>query len=523
MFGFTTKKSKLPKRVTFLDSLSRRDRIRAAHNDGAEFADSINNHFARATVGSADAHYSPAERRRVRTRTRFEVQNNAYLKGMLRSFRNDFIGRMPRVQLMLDALFDGRLERKHIRQIANDVERKWILWAKEIRLGRKLRAMLNARVQDGEAFALLRTNRNLPGPIKLDIKLIEADRIADPIDFTLLGNPNVSDGIKYDDCDRPVAYYVYKYHPGDPRNGGDLSGKWEKADNVIHWYTLERPEQHHGIGELNASLTPAAHSRRWRSATVQSAEAAASINAIAYTDAPIDPEDDTLELPKAYDDIDLPHNSILAMPDTWKTSQLKAEHPNAHFSDLHQQTTTEQGRPLNMHRAKSMGDASDYNYASVQFDNQDYQAGVTVDRDDVEYDLDRLFAQWWDEAILIEGYLPIEIRQLIGPEDYPSTPPHEWHFDGRGHVDPTKEANAAKTRCEIGISNPIQEIKNQGDDAETVLEESARFYGVTVEEYQRLLREKTFGPGGVNNTADDDTDEDDGKKKKPRGREEVQR
>lgn len=522
MFGLTRKKSKLPKRVEYLDALSRRDRIRAAHNDGAESVLAIENHFARATSGSADAHYNASERRKVRIRSRFEVQNNAYMKGMLRSYRNDFVGRMPRIQLMLDAIFGDNLSRKRIRQIASEVERKWILWAKEVRLGRKLRCMLNARVQDGEAFALLRTNRNLPGPVKLDLKLIEADRIGDPIDFSLLNSQYVSDGIKYDNCDRPVSYYIYKYHPGDPRNGGDLTGNWEPADNVIHWFTLERPEQHHGIGEFNASLTPAAHSRRWRSATVQSAEAAASINAIAYTDAPVDPYDDTLEQPAAYDTIDLPHNSILTMPDSWKTAQLKAEHPNAHFTDLHQQTTTEQGRPLNMHRAKSLGDASDYNYASVQFDNQDYQTGITVDRDDIEYDLDRLFAQWWDEAILIEGYLPNELRQLIGPEDYPSTPPHEWHFDGRGHVDPTKEANAAKTRCEIGISNPVQEIKNQGDDAETVLEESARFYGVDVEEYQRLLREKTFGPGGVNNPADDDTDEDDGKTKKKRNRQPVQ-
>lgn len=516
MFGFT-RKSRLPKRVEFLDKLSKAERIRAAHNDSAEAATEIENHFARANGGSADAHYNASERRRVRFRSRYEVQNNAYLKGMLRSFRNDFIGRMPRVQLMLNSMFEGKMDQKQVRRISNSVEQKWILWAKEIRLGRKLRAMTNARVTDGQAFALMKTNRNLPGPIKLDLKLIECDRVANPHDFNLLKDVDVSDGIRYDNCDRPVEFYIYENHPGDPRTGGTLKGNWEPAKNVIHWFTLERPEQHHGIGELQASLVPAAHSRRWRGATVKSAEAAASINAIVHTDQAIDPEADEIETCASFDVMDVPHNTMMSLPEGWKASQLKAEHPNAQFSDLHKQTTTEQGRPLNMHRAKSLGDASDYNYASVQFDNQDYQLGITVDRDDIEYDLDRIFESWWNEAILIEGYLPQEIRQLIGPDDYPATPPHDWHFDGRGHVDPGKEANAAKVRCEIGISNPALELKRQGEDAETVLEDSARYYGWTVEEYQEALRLKTFGPVGVNDpnaNANDSESKSNGQEKK---------
>ena len=40
--------------------------------------------------------------------------------------------------------------------------------------------MRQARAQDGEAFAVLFSNDQLESPVKLDLKLIEADQVATP-------------------------------------------------------------------------------------------------------------------------------------------------------------------------------------------------------------------------------------------------------------------------------------------------------------------------------------------------------
>lgn len=495
MFG--RKKKKKIEKIPFLGQLSQRE-IRAHYSDSSAASD-LSNHFARARVGSADLHFSHSERERVRVNSRYEVHNNAYLKAMIGSYRNDLIGRCPRLQLHLGGLLRG-LGSKDVRRISQETEILFATWAKECRLGRKLRAMVSARLVDGAALAQIRTNYNLPGPVKLDLKLLEIERLGNPRNYSVISNPEVIDGIEYDECDRPIRYYLYRYHPHDSHAQFENEGDWESAANIIHWYTLDRPEQHHGIGELQAGLVPASHSRRWRNATVKSAEAAASISGVVKTNAPVDPDADEIISCEAWDTIDAPHNSLLVLPEQWDLNQIRSEHPGGGFTDLHEQTVVEQGRSIGMHRAKSLGDASKYNYASVRYDSLDFEHRLLVDRDDVDFDLSRIFAHWWNEAVLIEGYLPNEIRSAIGPDDYPQTPPHEWVFDRKPPVDPSKEVNAAVERIKGGISNPAREIEAQGLDPETVLEQSARFFGVPVEEYQELLRQQYFDKGSNNGT-----------------------
>jgi len=60
------------------------------------------------------------------------------------------------------------------------IEREFISWAKAVDLPGKLRTMRQARAQDGEAFAVLFSNDKLRSPVKLDLKLIEADQVATP-------------------------------------------------------------------------------------------------------------------------------------------------------------------------------------------------------------------------------------------------------------------------------------------------------------------------------------------------------
>ena len=198
-------------------------------------------HWAMADGLSADAANSVDVRRTLRIRSRYEVANNSYAKGIVRTLANDCVGTGPRLQLLTD---NPRLNR--------DIEAAFMRWATRVALAAKLHTMRMAKTTDGEAFAVLVANKNLSGPVKLDIRLIEADRVSSPFTKLLLSN-NTVDGIQFDRFNNPAYYYLLRQHPGDLFSS---LGKHDRiaAESMIHWFDADRPEQHRGIPEITPSL-----------------------------------------------------------------------------------------------------------------------------------------------------------------------------------------------------------------------------------------------------------------------------
>ncbi len=62
------------------------------------------------------------------------------------------------------------------------------------------------------------------------------------------------------------------------------------------------------------------------------------------------------------------------------------------------------------------------------------------------------------------------------------------------HVDPAKEANALAVKLACGATTYAAEYARQGKDYEQEMATQAKALGVTLPEYQALLRQKLFGP-----------------------------
>jgi len=129
---------------------------------------------------SPDAAMTPDVRRTLRNRARYEVANNAYAKGMVLTIACDCVGTGPRLQLLSD---DGDTNRI--------IEQAFAEWALAADLAAKLRTMRMAKATDGEAFAILVNNPSLDHPVKLDLRLVEADQVATPV--TAINRPDVVD------------------------------------------------------------------------------------------------------------------------------------------------------------------------------------------------------------------------------------------------------------------------------------------------------------------------------------------
>lgn len=410
-------------------------------------------HWSAADSLSAGAANSPQVRQTLRNRSRYEISNNSYARGITLTLANDCVGTGPRLQMLT---LDANANRF--------VEREFFAWTDAVNLAEKLRTMRLARVSDGESFGLLTNNPRIDSPVQLDVKLVEAEQVTSP--SLQLDGPRYLDGIQFDVYGNPVSYDVLKEHPGD--DTFTLTDNYDSIDasSVIHYFRSDRPGQIRGIPDITPALPLFAQLRRFTLAVLAAAETAADFAGILYTDAPAGGEADAAE---PFEPIELEKRMLLTMPGGWKMSQLQAEQPATTYAEFKREILNEIARCLNMPFNVAAGNSSGYNYASGRLDHQTYYKSIRVEQSQMaRVVLDPILRAWLREAILIEGFLPNSLRMLG------STFEHQWFWDGHEHVDPAKEANAQKIRLANHTTTLAHEFARQGRDWEAELKQRAK-------------------------------------------------
>ncbi len=311
-------------------------------------------HWAAADGLSANAANSPDVRRILRNRSRYEIANNSYARGITLTLANDCVGTGPRLQMLTEDANANRI-----------VEQEFMAWVDRINLAEKLRTMRLARVSDGESFGLLTDNPKVDTPVQLDIKLVEAEQITSP--SLSLDGTNYFDGIQFDEHGNAISYNVLKEHPGD--DAFSLSDDYESIDaaSVIHYFRSDRPGQIRGVPDITPALPLFAQLRRFTLAVLAAAETAADFAGILYTDAPAGGEADAAE---PFEPIELEKRALLTMPGGWRMEQMRSEQPSTTYSEFKKEILNEIARCLNMPFNVAAGNSSGYNYASGRLDHQ---------------------------------------------------------------------------------------------------------------------------------------------------------
>jgi len=424
--------------------------------DSAQTTPENRRHWANADYLSADAAANRQVRQTLRNRARYEVANNSYARGIVLTLANDVIGTGPRLQMLLG---DPPSPRATAGSAANQtIEREFAAWAKAVDLAGKLRTMRIARAQDGEAFALLVSNDNLDSPVKLDLRLIEADQVTTP--GLTLAKPGAVDGIAFDEFGSPVEYHILKAHPGGAT--GAVGQDYDKvpAESVIHWFRADRPGQSRGLPDILPALPLFAQLRRYTLAVIAAAESAANIAIFMKTSAPAGGEAAEVE-PMAT--MEFEPNMAVFGPEGWEPSQIRAEQPATTYGEFKHEILNEIARCLSMPFNVAACNSSGYNYASGRLDHQTYFKSIRVEQAHVEtVVLDRILDAWMAEAVKVFGLGAIDSW------------PHQWFWDGHEHVDPAKEATAQATRLASHTTTLAAEYARQGKDWETELRQRAK-------------------------------------------------
>ncbi|MGE3182140.1 MAG: phage portal protein [Phycisphaerae bacterium] len=426
--------------------------------DAALSTDNNRRHWAGADGYSVNTANNSDVRRLLRNRSRYEVANNSYAKGIVLTLANDVVGTGPRLQMLLE---NPEANRR--------IESAFTQWARVIRLPEKLRTLRMARAQDGEGFGMLINNPLLPFPLQLDLRLVEADQVTTP--DVVIDRTNIVDGIVFDEIENPIEYYVLTHHPGDLQSGLDQDYERVPAELMIHYVRRDRPGQMRGIPDITPALPLFAMLRDYSLATLDAAKAAAYFAGIIYTDAPPNGEADAVE---PMDHIELERNMLLTMPGGWKLGQIRAEQPTGSYGEFKREILNEIARCLNMPYNVAAANSSGYNYASGRLDHQTYFKSIRVEQAHLEAAvLDRLLMTWFEEVTRVPALLPGELGRSLRKQRIAELS-HQWFWDGHEHVDPAKEANAQATRLSSHTTTLADEYARRGQDWETQLRQRAK-------------------------------------------------
>jgi len=423
-----------------------------ARYDAAQTTPLNQRHWAQADWLSADAALHPGIRRTLRIRARYEAANNSYLSGMLSTLATDLVGTGPRLQLQIP---DVDPEDQRVRDIEHSVHE----WGRAIDLAAKLRIMRVARAVDGEAFGLKITNPALDG-VQLDMKLVEADQVANPTWILELG---AIDGLRLDTAGNVAEWHILRHHPGSLTWSSNL-GDWVPANRVLHWANRTRPGQHRGLGEIVPALELFAMLRRYTLATVTAAETSADFAALIHTNVPS--TDGASALPE-WDTMPIVRGMAMSLPEGWDATQMRPEHPTTTFDMFERRLLNQIARCLNLPYIVAALDSSSANYSSMRGDYLVYRKTVGTQREDLERNvLDPLLADWLDEAALIRGMLPDGLPPVASWN-------WRWIWQGWEHVDPVKEADAQSIRLGNNTTTLADECASVGRDWREVLRQRA--------------------------------------------------
>jgi capsid protein len=329
----------------------------------------------------------------------------------------------------------------------------------------------------------MRASRPQAYPYTLDVRMIEADQVANPWVGSVFNDAFIDDGVRFDRSTNELEVYVYDHHPGGNVPLSTLDGQWYSSREVLHLFRADRPGQTRGIPRATSALQTLPIMRRQELATLFSAETAANFAMFLESNSPaMDPA----ASPADFAEIEIARNMLTTLPAGWKMSQVKPEQPTSTFNAFQMQCLQSFCRCTNMPYTLAAGTGKDANFSSFKGDMKNvWEPEVQVEQSVIEQSIVVPILHWFFEsAIYVPGLL--DGLPAIADIDY------KWHWPPLPELDANDSASAAAMRLSTGQSTPTSEHARRGQDWDTECEKAAADFGVPVETYKAAVFAKTF-------------------------------
>ena len=233
---------------------------------------------------------------------------------------------------------------------------------------------------------------------------------------------------------------------------------------MLHGFFCDEEGQARGFPWFTSALQSAADLRDYDDQVQDAARLQADQHGLLYTDhvdAPLwtAPESTTYE-----------RRTLKMVPPGWKPSYSPPTPPAAQYPDYRGERQREIGRPFNMPLMMIRLDSSKHNYSSARLDTQSYNGAC------------RSIQCFLSGTPFSCGYLNFLVDLVAAEARFtvanlrrrPERVIYVWTWQPRGHVDPTKEADAETTGLESQSHTLIDVLNSRGRSLEQHMQSQRR-------------------------------------------------
>lgn len=285
-------------------------------------------------------------------------------------------------------------------------------------------------------------------------------------------------GVEVNSFRKPVAYHLFESHPGDGVTGGRNRIR-VPADEIIHDFVPEMPEQLRGIPWMHAAMLSMHHLGEFeQSAMIAARKGADTLGFFVSPDGTVPPSADgsedgepiTVSVPGTYD----------TLPAGYDFRSQDSKYPDQVFAGFTKSFLRRISSGLNVAYNSLANDLEGVSFSSIR-------SGVLEERDQwmmlqgwfIESFLEPVFEEWLGYALLNGAIiqtggsaLPASKREKFSA--------HVWQGRRWSWVDPLKDIEASVAAINNGLNSPQNIIASLGMDAEDVLTDIARFQAMAL-------------------------------------------
>lgn len=409
----------------------------------------------------------------LRARSRDLATNNAYAKKYMQMVKTHIVGPTGfSLQVrVLDVAEDGT---ETVDRIASKaITKAFWKWAKRgncdvtgmLSLKDIENVFISAAARDGEAL-IRKVYGAQAGPFGFKLQVLDIERLDHNLNEDLKNGKRIKMGVEIDQVGKPLAYYIFTAHPGD-NPFFTFSGKtYERvpADEIIHRFKAERPEQNRGVPWMAAGMSDLENLGGYEESAVVAARVGAAKMGFFET-----PDGDGSALADSVDEsgqlmTEAEPGVFDTMPAGVKFQPFNPDYPHAMFKDFVKTCIRKFASAFGVAYNTISNDLEGVNFSSIR-------SGVLEERDNwigdqdwmIESFLDNVFSEWLKFALLNKQIL-LPNGSALPVAGYDKFNVGIWRGRRWAWVDPTKDAQANVMLINNALKTRRSVIEDQGGD-----------------------------------------------------------
>ena len=408
--------------------------------------------------------------RQLRDRTRELYRNNEYAKRFVNLMVTNIVGNQGMVLQNRSKDANNELD-----FVANSIiESRWKEWSKvgncttdkKFSFHDALKMVVQSLFVDGEVLIQMvrdKSNRYLFALKFLDIDLLDEEK------NEVLPNGNaIRMGVELEkDTDRPVAYHLFEYNPYDYFIGTPKSKQTIRvpADNILHIYFMERPNQTRGVPPMSATIKNFKMLHGYLEAELVASRVHASQMGFITTPAGDEYVGDSTGEDQYQMMQKVEAGTFQQLPAGYDIKTFSPEHPTSAFDTFVKSILRQIASGLNISYHSLANDLTQVNYSSIrQGELEQREYFKTMQKFIIDHFCKPVFADWLKMAMTSN-----EMNLPMGKYEKFNQP----NFQPKGFpwIDPLKEIQANIQGLKNGIVSVTDIASNYGKDAETLFEQ----------------------------------------------------